>query len=91
MKQLHGDLALMNREIMRDHTIRVQNHKDLVESLKEINIIIQRASNLRGNFLISYLILLSNLLSLINSRNIQDGFDHFLSGGNQRQILQSTL
>ena len=51
MKQLQNELALMNREIMREHTIRVQNHKDLVDSLKEINMIIQRASNLRGQYL----------------------------------------
>lgn len=39
---------MLNREILREHTIRCQNHQDLVDSLKQINVIIQRASNLRS-------------------------------------------
>lgn len=48
MKQIYNDLSMLNREILREHTIRCQNHQDLVDSLKQINVIIQRASNLRS-------------------------------------------
>ena len=48
MKQIYNELFMLNKEILREHTIRCQNHQDLVDSLKEINIIIQRASNLRS-------------------------------------------
>ncbi|KAH9526076.1 Bardet-Biedl syndrome 2 protein, variant 2 [Dermatophagoides farinae] len=47
MKQIYNDLGMMNKDIMREYQIRCQNHQDLVDSLKQINIIIQRASNLR--------------------------------------------
>lgn len=48
MKQIYNDLGMMNKDIMREYQIRCQNHQDLVDSLKQINIIIQRASNLRS-------------------------------------------
>ena len=50
MKQIYNDLSMLNREILREHTIRCQNHQDLVDSLKQINVIIQRASNLRSEY-----------------------------------------
>lgn len=50
MKQIYNDLLMLNRDLMREYKIRCQNHQDLVESLKQINIIIQRASNLRSNY-----------------------------------------
>ncbi|KAJ6218855.1 hypothetical protein RDWZM_004667 [Blomia tropicalis] len=47
MKQIYNDLSMLNREILREHMIRCQNHQDLVDNLKQMNVIIQRASNLR--------------------------------------------
>ncbi|KAF7495028.1 Bardet-Biedl syndrome 2 protein [Sarcoptes scabiei] len=51
MKMIYQDLFNLNKDIMREYQIRYQNHIDLVDNLKQINLIIQRASNLRiGSF-----------------------------------------
>ncbi|KPM04834.1 hypothetical protein QR98_0032880 [Sarcoptes scabiei] len=48
---IYQDLFNLNKDIMREYQIRYQNHIDLVDNLKQINLIIQRASNLRiGSF-----------------------------------------
>lgn len=48
MKMIYQDLFNLNKDIMREYQIRYQNHIDLVDNLKQINLIIQRASNLRS-------------------------------------------
>lgn len=47
MKQLYGELNALNRELINEYKIRSQNHQDLVGTLKQINVIIQKAGNLR--------------------------------------------
>ena len=49
MKDIYNDLNALNNDLITEYKIRCQNHNDLVESLKKVNIIIQRAANLRGN------------------------------------------
>jgi Bardet-Biedl syndrome 2 protein len=48
MKQMYNELNALNADLINEYKIRCQNHTDLVECLKQINIIIQRAANLRG-------------------------------------------
>ena len=48
MKQFYIDLHNLNRELVQEHKIRNQSHNDLVDALKQINIIIQKAANLRS-------------------------------------------
>lgn len=48
VKQLYMDLNVLNRELIHEYQIRSHNHQDLVDSLKQINVIIQKAANLRG-------------------------------------------
>ncbi len=48
MKEIYNDLNALNTDLITEYKIRCQNHMDLVESLKQVNIIIQRAGNLRG-------------------------------------------
>ncbi|KAI1285192.1 Bardet-Biedl syndrome 2 protein [Halotydeus destructor] len=47
MKGLYGELNALNRELISEYKIRSQNHQDLVNTLKQINVIIQKAGNLR--------------------------------------------
>jgi len=48
MKQYYLELNNRNRKLLQEYKIRSQNHKDLVDALKQINVIIQKAANLRG-------------------------------------------
>lgn len=48
MKQNYLELNNRNRELLQEYQIRFQNHNDLVGALKQINVIIQKAANLRG-------------------------------------------
>ncbi|CAG2119295.1 unnamed protein product, partial [Medioppia subpectinata] len=47
MKDFYNDLNALNNDLITEYKIRCQNHTDLVESLKQVNVIIQRAGNLR--------------------------------------------
>lgn len=57
MKDIYNDLNVLNNDLITEYKIRCQNHSDLVESLKKVNIIIQRAANLRGNQLMDILLI----------------------------------
>lgn len=47
MKQMYMELHQINRELINEYKIRARNHQDLVDALKQVNVIIQRAGNLR--------------------------------------------
>ncbi|XP_054160057.1 Bardet-Biedl syndrome 2 protein homolog [Oppia nitens] len=47
MKNLYNDLNTFNTDLITEYKIRCQNHQDLVDSLKQVNVCIQRAGNLR--------------------------------------------
>ena len=48
MRQRYVQLHQLNKELIGGYRIRTQNQQTLIESLKQINVIIQKAANLRG-------------------------------------------
>lgn len=51
MKQYYGELNSMNKDLINGFRVRNQNQQELIGSLKEINLLIQQAANLRvGKF-----------------------------------------
>ena len=51
MKQYYGELSSMNKDMINGFRVRNQNQQELIGSLKEINLLIQQAANLRvGRF-----------------------------------------
>lgn len=48
VKQLYMDLNNSNRELLHEYQIRSQNYRDMVESLRKMNMIIQKFANLRS-------------------------------------------
>lgn len=48
MCDCYKDLEVINIEMIGGHNIRIKNHEEGIETLKQINAIIQRASRLRG-------------------------------------------
>lgn len=97
MRTLYGELGALNRDMLREHRIRCQNHVDLVDSLKQINVIIQRASNLRGEHNLNNRTSLGqcecDLMSLPvhTSGHLQDDAHQRLSRGDQTEKLWTTL
>jgi Bardet-Biedl syndrome 2 protein len=50
MKRLYSDLFSLNNELIGEYTKRSNNHNELLNALKEVNQMIQRAARLRvGN------------------------------------------
>ena len=47
MKKWYGQLYDINRDLIAGYKIRYNNHNDLMDTLKEVNQIIQRAGRLR--------------------------------------------
>lgn len=47
MRQHYADLYTLNGELVREHVKRANNHEALLAALKEVNHMIQKASNLR--------------------------------------------
>ena len=47
MKRLYSDLFTLNNELIGEYTKRSNNHNELMNALKEVNQMIQRASKLR--------------------------------------------
>lgn len=56
MRKWHQDLHALNSELINNYKIRSNNHEELMNCLKQVNQIIQRAGRLRGNAFI-YLLL----------------------------------
>ena len=52
MKQYYSELMSLNNDLFTEYKIRCQNHQDLVDHLKHINVIIQKAANLRGKLML---------------------------------------
>ena len=48
MKKWYSQLYDINRDLVSGYKIRVNNHQELMETLKDINQIIQKAGRLRG-------------------------------------------
>lgn len=52
MKSHYFELMNMNRDLINGYKIRSNNHKELLENVKLLNQFIQKAGNLRSNFII---------------------------------------
>jgi hypothetical protein len=53
MRKWYLELNDVNADMIRGYNIRCKNHQELLESLKQLNIIIQKAARLRGKSLLS--------------------------------------
>lgn len=70
MRKRLMQLKNINGDLIREHEIRLNSHRELAASLKELNIGVQRAARLRGNvfivepllFFIEYSISLQSLI-----------------------------
>lgn len=49
MRKWYSDLSEINKDLIMNYNIRYNNHKEIMNVLKEINVIIQRSARLRGN------------------------------------------
>ena len=52
MKKWYSQLYDINRDLTAGYKIRVNNHQELMDTLKDVNQIIQKAGRLRGDMLI---------------------------------------
>ena len=50
MKRWYNQLYDINQDLVSGYKIRVNNNQELMDTLKDVNMIIQRAGRLRGNF-----------------------------------------
>ena len=50
MKKWYSQLYDINQDLVSGYKIRVNNHTELMETLKEVNQIIQKAGRLRGMY-----------------------------------------
>ena len=48
MKKWYAQLYDINRDLIAGYKIRVNNHQELMDTLKDVNQIIQKAGRLRG-------------------------------------------
>lgn len=46
----YDELMVINEELINGYNIRLQNYNEKVDTMKNINTVIQKASRLRGNF-----------------------------------------
>jgi len=53
MRKRLTQLKNINGDLIREHEIRLNSHRELAASLKELNIGVQRAARFRGNVFIS--------------------------------------
>ena len=53
MKKWYSQLYDINQDLVSGYKIRVNNHNELMETLKQVNQIIQKAGRLRGTKLSS--------------------------------------
>ena len=49
VRKWYNDLSEINKDLIMSYNIRYNNHKEIMNVLKEINVIIQRCARLRGN------------------------------------------
>ena len=54
MKKWYSQLYDINRDLTAGYKIRVNNHQELMDTLKDVNQIIQKAGRLRGDILVDY-------------------------------------
>ena len=50
MRKWYSQLYDINRDLIAGYKIRCNNHSELMDTLKQVNQIIQKAARLRGNY-----------------------------------------
>ena len=58
MKKWYSQLYDINRDLTAGYKIRVNNHQELMDTLKDVNQIIQKSGRLRGNRYFSFIIII---------------------------------
>lgn len=61
MRKKLTQLKKINGDLIREHEIRLNSHRELAASLKELNVGVQRAARLRGNVFIAELLFFISL------------------------------
>jgi hypothetical protein len=54
MRECYTQLKQINDELVRSYSVRSANHKELLETLRYINTVVQHAARLRGNIVSIY-------------------------------------
>ena len=85
MRKWYTQLYDINRDLISGYKIRCHNHQELMETLKEVNQVIQKAGRLRGKRLEQEQVLLLLLLRTEKvhehcSRQVESARDHRLQG-----------
>lgn len=50
MKKQYFELMNMNKDLVNGYKIRCSNHEELLKNVKYLNLMVQKAGNLRGLF-----------------------------------------
>ena len=50
MRKWYLELSDLNTDLIRGYNIRCKNHQELLDALKQLNVIIQKAAQLRGKY-----------------------------------------
>lgn len=50
MRKWYLELHDVNTDLIRGYNIRCKNHQELLDALKQLNVIIQKAAQLRGKY-----------------------------------------
>ena len=58
MKKWYSQLYDINRDLTAGYKIRMNNHQELMDTLKDVNQIIQKSGRLRGDRYFSFIIIL---------------------------------
>jgi hypothetical protein len=54
MRKWYLELNDVNTDLIRSYNIRCKNHQELLDALKQLNVIIQKAARLRGKLILSF-------------------------------------
>ena len=50
MRKWYLELHDVNTDLIRGYNIRCKNHQELLDALKQLNVVIQKAAQLRGKY-----------------------------------------
>lgn len=78
MRKMYGQLFELNRELISEHTKRATNHQELLNALKDVNQMIQKAARLRVGHAKSHIV--TACRAAIKSNNIHSLFRIIASG-----------
>ena len=64
MRKWYTQLYDINRDLISGYKIRCHNHQELMETLKEVNQVIQKAGRLRGKRLLLSIVCAFNIIQI---------------------------